>query len=373
NKRLDTARGRSLEPARLERLAVMIVFSIGLPSRFAEWCDFLLARLIEHDCGSVDIIEIDSVEELGLAAIRASSMNLIARCRQPVPRLQTAILDSGRPFVIALPDPRDALRHLVEQVGWSVPDATRAVASSCSALSRMVHAPKALVLTRDDAREPRATAQAIVRHLWPGVAESRLAAPAEALPTFDSGAEAEDAELWWEELVDRDRAVAHGALRPFLQYFSGSTALEPLVWERELFFISEEPPTDTRVPADRPLDLTGRARILLFGPGINLPPGGWSAKVALGFSQEAAGMGFIVEVYTGSQLAATQLQPSGAQAIEASLHFAIEKTLDRQVEVRILSDRAAFDGRLAIGNVVLTPHPEIQDETQEYLTQVLTQ
>src|SRR5436305_625527 len=112
----------------------MVFFSIGLPSRFAEWCDQLVLRLMQRQFGSAEAVPLNSLDELASAVVRSKATQLVVCCRQPVLRLQTEILQAQRPFLVALGDPRAALRNLIESAGYQFADATRAVASSCAAM-----------------------------------------------------------------------------------------------------------------------------------------------------------------------------------------------------------------------------------------------
>jgi hypothetical protein len=350
----------------------MIFFSIGLPSRFAVWCEVILTHLVQDCSGAVEHCSVTSLEDLATAVIRTPASHLVVACRQPVVRLQTAIAQANRPVLVVLGDPRDALRELVEDGTYDLRDATRAVAGSCAAVLTLRNAPGALVLSGAEAADPVAAATTIARHFELGVSVDAIPAIIDALAETGLAAyRDDDGGAWWDALGEREQTIVNGALYPYWRHFTTGAALEPIVWERELFFLNEEPPAAALVPANRPLDVTGRARVLLFGPGINLPPGNWSASVALAFSAETAGMSFIVEVYVGTQLSFSRVEPFGGQVLEANLYFTIEDTLDERVQIRVLSERAGFDGRLAIGNVTLTLLSEVHSKAQEYLTQVL--
>ena len=139
----------------------MIFFSIGLPGPFAEWCDALLLRLVEHQFAHAQSAAFNSLEEFAQAAIKSRSLCLVACCRQPVGRLQNEIINSGVPFLIALSDPRAALRDLIDRSGLSLVDATRAAASSCTAMLGIAKSPNALVLKPGSLDHPLVTAAAI--------------------------------------------------------------------------------------------------------------------------------------------------------------------------------------------------------------------
>ena len=341
----------------------MILFSVGLPNRFAEWCDAVTARLAQHSFGAI--------EDVAVATIRTSAPYVIAVSRQPVVRLQSEIVQSNRPFLLALGDPRASVRHLVEQAGYGIAEATRAVSSSCAAMLTLTTAPRALVLSSAEAAAPLATATAIAEHLGVPVSAEAIADIVGELGALGTAPDQEEGSAWLAGLEARDQAIIGGALQSYVSYFSSRSNLDPLVWERELFFIYEDPPTGNLIPATRPVDITGRARVLLYGPGVNLPPGAWSANVVLGYSPEVIGRSFTVDVFAGRQLTATRVEPLTGQVIEANLHFTVDSTLDQRIEIRVLSDRAAFDGRLALGHATLTRQSGISDDTQEDLLHML--
>jgi hypothetical protein len=341
----------------------MVVFSIGLPSRFAQWCDMLVRELVAHRLGPTDSIGLNTLQELAAAVIRTPAHNLVVCCRQPVVQLQNEILAAGRPFVVALGDPRAALGNLIQE-GRTVADAARAVASSCATMLAIAQAPQALVLTPEDAHEPHALAVAVARHLQLPIADDP-AALARALPVLE-----EDGGLgWWEDLAERDQAITEGALGAYIAHLGGNE-LDRLVWEPELFFTATES-GQRAVEPNGVIDLTGRARCLVYGPYVNLPPGSWSVDIVLGFSAEAAGVNLVAEVFAGSQLAHSRIEVAGEQFLETRLYLTIADTVDEPVQIRIHLERAAFDGRLALGYVAMMPQAAVPAGTRERLVSVL--
>jgi hypothetical protein len=45
----------------------MIFFSVGLPGCFTEWCDAVIPRLAQCALGSIEVLGINTLEELALA------------------------------------------------------------------------------------------------------------------------------------------------------------------------------------------------------------------------------------------------------------------------------------------------------------------
>jgi hypothetical protein len=340
----------------------MIFFSIGLPGRFAEWCDAVVSRLARRALGSVEIVSLNTLEELALAMIRTGASHFVVCSRQPGGGVQTALTQAGKRFIAVLDEPRTALRDLASKPAYDLVAATRAVASSCAAMLGYSAVPGALVLTAEDgARDPLSIATAIARHLELDVSEPEMRTIICRLKEQGilPGRSADD--VWWNSLTDAEKTLVNGALGAYVDYYTGSD-LTGITWERELFFVGDQP----KEKATRPIDVTGRARCLIYGPYIMLPPGAWSVSVLLGFSKEAAELGYVAEVVAGTHLSRVNLQPEGEGVFEVNLTISIEPSMDHPVEVRLFSERAGFDGKLALGQVTLrrqlTSRPEKRGE-----------
>jgi hypothetical protein len=348
----------------------MIFFSIGLPSRFAEWCDQLILRLVEQRFGSAEAVALNGLDELAATLIRSKTSNLVVCCRQPVLRLQSEILQAGCPFLLALGDPRAALEHLVEHAGYDFADATRAVASSCAAMLTVSQGAHALAVTPQEMQQPSGLVHAIAQHFQFDFDENELATLSQEVSSPAADLIGQEVLSWWEALSERERSIADGACQPYIAHFAGNQ-LDRLLWEPELFYTSADPPSATLSPLTEPIDVTGRQRFLVYGPFINLPSGSWSADIVLGFSAETTGVGFAIEVFAGSQLAHTRIEATGEQVVQSRLYFTLDNAVDQAVQIRISNERAAFDGRLALGYVAMTPQPTISGEARERLAQVL--
>jgi len=345
------------------------LFSIGLPSGFAAWCDATLVGLAERAFGTVELAAINTLEELAVAALRTDAMRLVASSRAPVVRLQTEIVRVDKPLLVALGNPLEALRGLMEDAGQDVVTATRTVASSCATMLTLRMAPRALVLSSEDEIDPLALAIAIARHFELRLRDSDIAQIVGGRPPTGVEADRDELSTWWDRLSEREQAIVNGALQPYVAHFSGGE-LEPLIWEPGLFLV----PADGEMgpgPADAPIDVTGRARFLVHGPYINLPPGSWSANVVLGFSAETAGMTFIVDVAAGMQLASTRIESTGEQVMEVNLAFEIQEATTAAIEIRVVIERAAFDGRLALGYATLIRRTTVRGDVRDYLTETL--
>lgn len=342
----------------------MIFFSIGLPSRFADWCDTVLARLVQHNLGTAEVVAVENLEQVALSVIRTTCPHLVAVSRQPQGSLRQALFDVNARSLIAMNHPRDAVRHLVEH-GSSIADATRVAARSCASMVSWTNHPTTLVLYVDTvAADPVGAVHAIAEHF-------QLPAPTEIVSAIVAEIGAGfigvgDHEAWFNSLGQSDRAVIDGALGGYVSYFAGGQ-IGQIIWERDLFYIFEQPFTPPHPPANRPMDISGTARRIIFGPYITLPPGSWSVAVGLAVSKEAAEIGYSVQVVTDVLLSQVAVQPRPDQIVHANLQFSVPESGDPLFEICVQMDRASIGGKLALVNATLTPVPTTHGDARAYL------
>src|SRR5439155_8031032 len=167
-------------------------------------------------------------------------------------------------------------------------DATRRVGCSCVSMMSCIALSGALVVRADrDWHQPSATAAVIARHLGLAIDLVDVEKVVADLAALGLGIEADPPGSDAGQPTDATLAVITGAVAPYFAHFVGA-ALEPITWARELFL------TDGDRPATHAVDVTGRARALIYGPYISLPPGHWVAQVVLGFSREVSEVNFLV-------------------------------------------------------------------------------
>ncbi len=348
----------------------MVFTSVVLPSPFGEWCNAVIARLVESALGPVELAGADTIEQFTHAVMRTELPYLVVGSCQTVGRLWSALAGAERSFVVALDDPRLALQNLVVRHGSNFVEATRIVAKSCASVLSSIPLPRALVLHAEQAvTDPVGAATAIARHLELHVNESDIVQIVAALADLNPGRWRIEAKLWWDDLEASRRALAIDALGSYFDCVAVGD-LGPVTWGRELFFIDEEQSPEQRQPASRPVDVTGRPRFVIYGPDITLPPGAWSAEIALGFTPEAAEISYIVDVHAETQLAQIRIEPGTRRFMEANLNFLLKEPL--MIAVRVWNERAAFDGQLALGHVTLIRQTTARRETREYFANVLS-
>jgi hypothetical protein len=353
----------------------MIFFSIGIPGRFSDWCDSVIAALAGSDVVLERYPELSDMigyaplgsplDQAALTLIRADLTHLVMGVRQPDERLRAALAETNAPFVVALDHPRRAAAELLADTNAEPRAVTRAIANSCGSVVRFPQLPRALLLHADQVRADKAgTVAAIARHLGL-VADDAAIENLPVPPDWETGLPIQDEA----EIPPAAQRTMGGAFAGYDECFAGR-GLGQLVWNRDLFIVNDPHKGPMEV-----LDVSGGARILIYGPYIRLAPGPWVAQVYLGFSADAAGQTFLIDVFAAGQLAATSLRPTRGGALTAELHFFLTERIDQGVEIRVTVPNDDAKGRLAFGHVVLTPanrrHPDAGTEWEEEVRAVL--
>jgi hypothetical protein len=329
----------------------MLFFVVGPPGQFAERCTALTMHLAQRAFSAVELTEGSTLEEIAGNLLRRNVSHGVVAAHQPGGRLRRALLESGQPFIIAEADPQAALAELVLGRGVELAAAIRLVAGNCAAVRCFRDLPGALVVRADrDWGEPLSLAAAIARHLRLDADEQQIGEIAAGLGDTDTaGAKAAD---WWKGLGQAERAIAEGALGAYLEP-TPEHELRPLRWSPELFFVGD----GLNEPVTRDIDITGRARCLLRGPQILIPPGDWLLSAAFEASPEAAEHSFVLEVTAGAALGRASIEPHEGGAVRTELAFALGELPDRPIELTLSNERPAFGGHLRLTGVTLTPQP----------------
>jgi hypothetical protein len=123
-------------------------------------------------------------------------------------------------------------------------------------------------------------------------------------------------------------------------------------WDRILFRCGDDP--DQVCPES--LDVTGAARVLVFGPFITLTAGVWRADVMVDVCEQAARRFYLLEFGAGSNLSRVALHPLKPGRNVVSIEHPFDKPAE--AELRFWVARAAFHGNLHFGGAVIERRPD---------------
>ncbi|HVC52093.1 MAG TPA: hypothetical protein VND87_08740 [Stellaceae bacterium] len=348
----------------------MIFFSIGLPGRFSQWCDAIVARLIESAVGPVMLAPAQSPEVVAFSLLRLTEPHLVVTSRHASEGLRALLSEARGRVLVALDDPRFALRELAAANGGNFRDATQEAARSCAAAYVCAGLPDVLVIHAGRGEhDAAATVATLGGALGITLGEAAIGEILAALPCPSTADAADELEAWWDSLDPGHRALGGGALGAYVANFRDGGFYE-IIWDHALFWRHGEP----SLPADEAIDIGDASRLLVNGPQIDLPPGDWQATITLGVSKEATGIGFDVEITAMAPhavLARGHIAPDGRGIGTATLPFSIEASYGRSIGVTIVNTGAAPGGRLALGHVTLAPRSADGSDIPSELTTVL--
>jgi hypothetical protein len=337
----------------------LILFSIGLPGRFGEWCDAVVAGLARRLRAEIlicrwptpdDMVAYRPVapilDELARLLMQSPSGAIVIGARQADPALCRVLAETRARFVVAIEHPRVAAADLFESTGSEPWPVARAVANSCASLIPYPPLPGALLLHSDASRaDPVGTVLNVATHLGIAIEAAGAAGIVEELALDGLRLLPEDAR-WQGRFPEHGLKALAGAIEGYEQNFAGH-GLGQLVWNRDLFF------ADSQCRATDVLTLAGGPRAVVYGPYIHLPAGFWTAQVYVGISAEAAGQMLLIEAYSGTPLATASLQAPSAGIFVAEVDFSISGPSGSGVEIRICATQDGAQGRIVFGRAVI--------------------
>jgi hypothetical protein len=109
------------------------------------------------------------------------------------------------------------------------------------------------------------------------------------------------------------------------------------------------------------IDVTGRARIIFYGPYLHLPQGQWKARVLIGFSQDIGGMPFTIEAYSTELLGKARIFAAHGGIFEFEFEARVT-TPHEPIEVRIMSEQGAIEGHMGLVSISFKEWKALSDE-----------
>jgi hypothetical protein len=114
------------------------------------------------------------------------------------------------------------------------------------------------------------------------------------------------------------------------------------VWSERIFQYDERAARDWEAAGQ--LDITGRPRILVYGPYLALPAGVWRARVRFAVDEQACRREFRIDWGAPTDFKSTSVSPKEPGVYEIEMEHAWPDSA--MAEIRLLIMEGAFDGRL---------------------------
>ena len=189
--------------------------------------------------------------------------------------------------VIVLDSPLQSFLDL-RQAGHDAIRIARNLSACTTRLGELFRCPAALVLGPETADTPAAVLHAIATQTgWPLPSDRALAANGSGQARPPPAA-----------LSPQEHSLVTDVLDPAFHFAATGERLR-LTWPRACLLSGDSPDQ----PAPAILNLTGPARVLVYGPYLHIPPGHWTAQAQFAFSPAARGTKLALEFHGISQLA----------------------------------------------------------------------
>lgn len=243
----------------------MLVSVFGDPSQDAKFALRAIQSLVENAFGSYHWIYEGTAADLTTALAEASHRNIVFFSDAPDHHISNAFLEGDAPLVVLVHNPMSIVDSLILERNFNGITSIRNTSLSLSCLHDLVLCPRAYVIS-----DPLDTTN-IAKHL------TQLASICQ-IPFND---------LILKNTIDclmpLERRKAHTNRGPdsmstcitSFESLLKRTAVNRIRWPREVFLNADE----QGAIVNAPVDLTGRARLFLYGPYLHLPRGLWMAEV----------------------------------------------------------------------------------------------
>ena len=314
---------------------------------------------------------LSKLEIVAERAIATSADVVLAVVGDPDSGYSRAVEAAGRPFLIVTEEPRSLLFDAIRDQGRDPIVAVREMMAYYAASLALIHADHGVHLWKGLAiTDPKEFARRVERGLGVTLGPSEAAflernvRESEALGvlTASSRSEVRQSDL------DESASMALEAALSGYTFRGERLQVDKLIATRAMF-AGTEPMGEV---APRAIDVTGKARLLFFGPYIHVPPGRWNLRLVLAFSAELSGSRFMLDVVSTWRGTVKELGQTVFEATEGRYIVQIAFTNvepSGRLEFRFFSQSATFDGKVSIGYaelVAVDPRSDSESDSIEW-------
>lgn len=314
----------------------------------------VVSALAETIAGPHQVIHANTTDDFSKAWQDRQSDNIIVLADVPDAELADTIRQSGLPFAVFI-ETGDSLIESIWEATSIDPSHARGRLVSIAALHDLILSPAAKVVCSDDRTKPARLLARIADHYRMPATEEQISQTLSRLGMADrpentpilsitpvpipEGAVPD--ERWRQHIAD-----AFSGFAPLLE----QQRVDRLSWPPPFFLASIDGKPG---PLTGPIDLTGPARTIIWGPYVSLPPGRWLARPTFACSRNTAGCRMSGDIYSNIVHAnwETILPEEGAYFFD----IPFEVVDPRQgIEMRFFLKEGVIDGIFELQEVKLS-------------------
>ena len=311
-----------------------------------------IARIGRQACIVAEINSIDDWRSTGESAIALSQF--------PSPEVSRHISQSGVPALVVLDNSLETAALLLADRHTDV-SAIRTVSASLSCLSGRLFRDKASI-RKSNARNLDGFVVRVAEGLESDICASdmnRLESLITELSTVNDGSRRT---LRLAALPTGNIARLASAVLPVIDHDPGQRDEAIRVgWPGSLFLLGDSPDT----PMRGPVELSGPARCVLYGPYMHLPAGAWSASVTLGLADCSGTRSFTLEVVCREVMARGRFHCNGSGLFRTRLEFE-HGNPDVPIELRLFLDAGEIYGAITSIDVKLRSANSQSDDVSSH-------
>jgi hypothetical protein len=340
--------------------APVVVAVFGISTPYAYWGFHVVRLIVEAISGKALHLHVSRLAELRDGFAGRDGGSVVVTCDLPDDDLARFVAEAEIPLITFTDDPGDAAQWAANSRGMSPEQAARFCSRLYSALAPLLTSERALAFIGKRDESPERAVAAIIEHLWPGRGDWLASATFAHL--VDSG------QISREIVVDRKQyePVVSGEGDPaallqmraaLLQMRAAAECYAELMhgkWPSEIvwpfsFFLRPD-----KQPWSDPIDLTGPARALLYGPYMHLPVGEWTARVEFEIDGAVSGVEAVTDVRVNETIIEKNFAMPAKGIFAYDLSFRVDSP-HHEVEIRLFTKKAAIEGRFLPRSVRMRP------------------
>lgn len=316
--------------------------------------------ILRSHFGDVHYFEANTVEQLREGMANRAGRPCMVYFNTPEDRLSSAILKSGVPVVLVEEDFEQGVYYSIQARGMSVKEAIRFTSQCATALHPIA---AASTISPMQLHGRNGTLEGLINRIMLSLG---IALPSEStahiLDTYGQDG----------NMALHDMAFSH------VEYAKESLQLRKVVPADDRRLIAELSPSYTEIlvggvpkrfrwpvglclsgekphgAINAPIDLTGPARALSFGPYLHLPKGVWVVEVTFTIQGNVSGNEFLMDVMAnGGVTARGNAEMPEKGTFTTKLEFSVEKS-EMAIEVRTFIMRGAIEGQFELIDITLS-------------------
>lgn len=334
----------------------MDLVAVGYPSPLAGWAFPFLEKALRRIAPGLSVVRLDRFDTIpDLGRYRGGRLIL---SMFPNPAFAKACLETETRSLVFADDLVEAVRYNRATHGVPLHEALRPVSAGLVLAGPFARSRFGLIVRRELRGAPADILKMFLEHFELDVSDEAAEKICQEIGFEDVALSASLRRQSYQqpEVSDEDHHVivqALGGLREHLE----RPAPGDVTWPRQCFLLGDKPNAIAPVA----IDVTGRARIIFYGPYLHLPRGLWKARVLIGFSQDIRGMPFTIEAFSTELLGKARIFAAQGGIFEFEFEAKVT-TPHEPIEVRIMNEEGAIEGHMGLVSISFKEWEAVPDE-----------